>query len=298
MSKRTAIAGAQPRRQSSWDWRAAGNFIGGGSGSGVLVLGFVAALTGLPIWTVVLLGGALIGGGLTCVWMEIGKPWRALHVFFHPQTSWMTREGIVALLLYAVAAGALLLNSIVLLGLLALVACGFIYCQARILVSTRGIPAWREPALLPLILVTAATEGAGLVLVLAAAFGGRSPIGYAALPLLLLLAGRGFGWRGYYARLRAGAAPSAAVAVATRLNLPFILVGNLLPALLAGLALVVPGWMAPVAAGILAAAGGWLFKFTLVTRMAMTQGFALPATPSRGRGTTGPGIRPGWSKAP
>ena len=97
------------RRQTYWDIRAAGNFIGGGSGSGLIAVSALAALTGeleaarLPM----LAGVVLVGLGLSLVWLEIGKPWRALNVFFHPQTSWMTRESLVAgPLLAAAAAGA------------------------------------------------------------------------------------------------------------------------------------------------------------------------------------------------
>ena len=59
----------------------------------IVVLGAILAATVNPgfIWL-----SAFIGAGLTCVWLEIGRPLRAINVFFHPQTSWMTREGIVA----------------------------------------------------------------------------------------------------------------------------------------------------------------------------------------------------------
>ena len=40
----------------------------------------------------------------------------------------------------------------------------FVYCQARILQAAKGIPAWREPLLVPLIVITGVTEGAGLFL--------------------------------------------------------------------------------------------------------------------------------------
>ena len=35
---------------------------------------------------------ALVAAGLGAVWLEIGRPLRAIHVFFNPCTSWMTRE--------------------------------------------------------------------------------------------------------------------------------------------------------------------------------------------------------------
>jgi phenylacetyl-CoA:acceptor oxidoreductase 26-kDa subunit len=40
-------------------------------------------------------------------------------------------------------------------------------------------------------------------------------------------------------------------------------------------------WL-PLAAGALALAGGWWFKYTLVTRAGFNQGFALPVLPVRG----------------
>ncbi|CAA7613062.1 Phenylacetyl-CoA acceptor oxidoreductase [Candidatus Terasakiella magnetica] len=292
MSKSSPFGGTAPHQQSNWDWRAAGNFIGGGSGSGLLVFGFAACLGGgLSAGLVALAGGALIGLGLGCVWLEIGKPWRAVNVFFHPQTSWMTREGIVALALYTVGGGAALLNSPGLLGVMALIACGFVYCQGRILLAARGIPAWREKRVLPLILATAATEGSGLALALTAPTGMAAP--GMAQAFLVVLAIRYLVWRSYLARLAAGKAPMGAVAAARRLSPPLGLAGHLLPALLvlSGLS-----WAAALA-GMLAAASGWGLKYVLVTRMALTQGFALPVTPSRGRGTTGPGVRPGWGEA-
>lgn len=286
MSKKSPLTGTAPRLQANWDWRAASNFIGGGSGAGLLVLGFVACLGGgLSVGTVALVGGALIGLGLGCVWLEIGKPWRAINVFFHPQTSWMTREGIVALALYAVGTGVVLLDATGLLGLMALIACGFVYCQGRILTAAKGIPAWRAKLTLPLIFATAAVEGAGLALILTALTG--TPVFWLEPGLLVLLVIRYAVWRTYLVRLKA---PVAAMAVAKGLHISLVLVGHLLPALL-----VMSGqaWAFPLA-GLLAVGGGWWLKFVLVTRMALTQGFALPMTPVRGRGTAGPGVRPGW----
>ncbi len=43
---------------------------------------------------------AFVGAGLFCVWLEIGRPWRFLNVFRHPARSWMTREAIIAIVLF------------------------------------------------------------------------------------------------------------------------------------------------------------------------------------------------------
>jgi phenylacetyl-CoA:acceptor oxidoreductase 26-kDa subunit len=264
----------------------------GGAGSGLLIVG---ALAGLPRWPTGLLGVALIGFGLACVWAEIGKPWRALNVFFHPRTSWMTREAVAALLVYVFCAAALLFGWTVLLGATALAALGFVYCQARILTASRGIPAWREPLVVPLIVATGLTEGAGLAVLISVGVARTVPE-TVAWSLLGLLALRWLNWRLYAARLQAGAAPAGTLTVVRRLDRPLSLVFHVLPALLilAGLALPEGGTAAILAAAFLSVAGGGWFKYTLVTRMAFTQGFALPVSPVRGGGLGGPGTRPGW----
>ena len=82
------------RPQRHWDARAALNIMLGGSGAGLMV----AALAIDPVspWPLALALG-LVGAGLTAVWLEIGRKARALHVFFNPFTSWMTRESFAAL---------------------------------------------------------------------------------------------------------------------------------------------------------------------------------------------------------
>ena len=99
--------GPAPWRQGSWDGRAAGNFIGGGMGGGLIVcaaLAMPADAPGPARALLLLTGMALVGLGLLCVWFEIGRPWRALHVYFHPRRSWMSREALVAPLLLATTA--------------------------------------------------------------------------------------------------------------------------------------------------------------------------------------------------
>ena len=89
--------GPDPWRQTQWDGRAALNFVAGGAGAGLLV---AAALAGSGAtgsaggagdaggswpW---LAGAALVMLGLFSVWLEIGRPWRALNVFRAPRRSW------------------------------------------------------------------------------------------------------------------------------------------------------------------------------------------------------------------
>ena len=149
--------GPNPWQQTSWDWRAAGNFICGGAGTGLLVAvalfgaGAAASLRS-PDW-LVFTGLARIGLGLMCVWLEIGRPLRALNVFINPRTSWMSREAWVSVALFPAGLAALLgLSGAI--WLTAALALAFLYCQSRMLPAARGIPAWRSPWFSAFIMLT------------------------------------------------------------------------------------------------------------------------------------------------
>jgi phenylacetyl-CoA:acceptor oxidoreductase subunit 2 len=290
--KGSVIGRVAPWHQMNWDWRAAGNFIGGGSGTGVLF--FAAIMDGSDYGLPALLGMALVGAGLFCVWLEIGRPWRAMNVFKHARTSWMSREALVAPPLFLCALAAVVTGDATLAWIAAAVALGFLYCQARILRAAKGIPAWRQPLIVPLIMLTGLAEGAGwLALVTQAAIPVGAP-GWIPWALAATVLARVLLWRTYCRRLRSGRAPRGTLVVLGRFDRPFV-VANLLAGILAPAA-ALPGaaWLL-VPAGLLALAGGWALKFTLVARAAFNQGFAIPRTPARGAGLTGDGSRPGWS---
>lgn len=274
--------GPHPWRQTSWDARAAANFIGGGAGSGLVVAAVAAGATGALRTLSFALALALIGGGLLCVGAEIGRPWRALNVLRNVRTSWMSREAALAPLLLGSTALALA-GSGAAAWLALAAALGFLYCQARILHAGRGIPAWREAATVPLMVTSGLAEGAGLYAALALVF--ARPSAAVCLGLAVLLALRsafGVVWRRRVARgLRGAALHSLAHGrVASRFAGP-------LPLVLAFAALLhplAPGWVGTLQllAGVLAVAGGAWFKFVLVTRAAFNQGFALRHLPVRG----------------
>ncbi len=188
--------GPNPWQQQSWDWRAAGNFICGGVGGGLIVCAVLLdAPHGLLLW-----GAVWVGLGLGSVWLEIGRPWRAMHVYFNPRTSWMSREAIVAPLLFAAVLAAWLdvpFMPYVAAGLAAI----FVFCQARILQAAKGIPAWREPRLVPLIVATALAEGAGLLLLLVAFSDAATWAQWAFFALALLA--RALAWVPWRERIRA-----------------------------------------------------------------------------------------------
>jgi phenylacetyl-CoA:acceptor oxidoreductase subunit 2 len=263
--------GPNPWQQTNWDWRAAANFTAGGAGAGLVIL---AALAGAHP-AMLVMGLVLIGAGLSCVWMEIGRPLRALHVFFNPQTSWMTREGMVATVLMPVGlAGAVLWPQLT--PAAALLALAFVYCQARILRAARGIPAWREPRIVPFIVATGLAEGAGLLMLAAPALVFARPLLFALVASLVVA--RIALWTFYRQRLSARA--RAALAPAER---ALVGGGTLLPLVLMALAAagVLPAALLALAGLAAAATGAWI-KFALVTRAGFNQGFALAQLPVRG----------------
>jgi phenylacetyl-CoA:acceptor oxidoreductase subunit 2 len=290
---------AAPKQQRNWDWRAAANFICGGAGGGLLLLVAFAGLDAFATRLAVLLGLALIGCGLTCVWFEIGRPWRAMNVYRHFATSWMTREAVVALAVFAFGALAVVTGSVVLTMVAGACGLAFLYSQARILGANKGIPAWRHPASVPLMVATGLAEGAGFITVIAAAVG-SGPGDKMLFLLLALLALRSWCWRRYLAGLTATGAPVGALKVLDALNSRFQTYGHGLPAVaIVAMLIGLPGRsLTGLLTGMLVVAGGWVLKYTLVRRAAFTQGLAVEHLPVRGRGPSGPAVRPGWKMLP
>ena len=284
-----------PRQQRNWDWRAAANFIAGGAGGGLLLFNSLASVDPDVIRAAILLGLMLIGGGLTCVWFEIGRPWRALNVYRHFATSWMTREAVVALVLFAAGALAVLTLRplfVILTGILGL---AFLYSQARILAANKGIPTWRHPRSISLMMATGFAEGAGF-LACVLALSSAQPTAPVLVGLIALIAIRAFFWKAYLGGLVADGAPEGALKILNGIASRLAIFGHVLPALFVIAALAgMPGRAGLIfVAGIMVVATGWFLKFTLVRRAAFTQGLALMRLPVRGGGIAGPAAKPGW----
>ncbi|HLF30256.1 MAG TPA: DmsC/YnfH family molybdoenzyme membrane anchor subunit [Xanthomonadales bacterium] len=297
-SKKTSDP-ASPRQQNRWDWRAATNFIVGGAGGGLLLGVSLVALEPLAARAAIFLGLALIGSGLLCVWFEIGRPWRALNVYRHFASSWMTREAVAAALLFASGGLALLTLQAPLVLLTSSLGLAFVYCQARMLGANKGIPAWRQPRSIPLMLATGLAEGAGFlacILAISNPAGGLWPL--AVLLALILL--RALFWKRFLAGLATGGAPDGSLQVLKGMDPGFMAFGHALPLLaVLGALTGIPGRAGLIfLAGTLVIACGWWFKFTLVRRAAFTQGLALLHLPMYGHGETDLPFRPGWKVAP
>lgn len=273
--------------QTKWDWRAVGNFIGGGTGAGLLLAATLLAPSIQVFRVQAALGLAIIALGLLCIMAKMGRPSRALNIFRHVQTSWMTREGFAMPTLFGCGALSLLQPGV---GALAwgatLSALVFLYCQARILEKAKGIPAWADPRIVPLIIATGLAEGAGLAVLCAALL----PAGVApalALLLLVALALRHVAWQRYRRSLGHPGVPRESIAVLDAFASNFEVSGQWLPAALLVAAI---GLGAPALDGLSAAAGlivavtGWSLKYTLVTRAAFfhRKSFSLSAMMARG----------------
>jgi phenylacetyl-CoA:acceptor oxidoreductase subunit 2 len=288
------MRGVEPARQRHWDWRAAANFIGGGSAAGLFFFAAVASHEqGSWLLRAAPLAPMLVLVGLCCVASELGRPLRASNVFRRWRTSWMSREAIAVATFLPAAVATVVLRSPTVAWLAALLGLALLYCQARMLKAARGIPAWREPAIVPLIFATGLVEGGGMFVILSAAFGAVP--GAALLALFALIAARLLVWGSYQARVGIpGAAPRGTVAILAEIRLPLEIAGHLLPLGLLMIALVANSPIAASGGAVLALAAGWYLKLTLVTRAAYDQGFAIARAPARSPGYSHAGAKPGW----
>jgi DMSO reductase anchor subunit len=134
------------------------------------------------------LGLALSTLGLLCSLAHLGQPQRAWRALSQWRTSWLSREGVMALLvpLPALAIAALLLwvpagasraALLACLGvLLALLTLATVACTAMIYASLKPIPAWRHPLVVPVYLLFALATGLALMFALMTAMlGGAGP---------------------------------------------------------------------------------------------------------------------------
>lgn len=275
--------GIDPAHQQHWDWKAAGNFMCGGSGSGLFIFVGLAAWQSTLVWPG-LAALMLVAAGLLLVLLKIGRPWRALNVFRQPQRSWMAREAWIAAVFFPAAALGLWLVNGFLVGIAAVVAFLFLYAQAMILKEAKGIPAWREPKVVPLIVSTGIAEGSGLFLVMSTLDQSLVPFAEpAAIAVVLGAAGRALAWRVYLDAVKEARAPALALERLSHLRVEFVIVGLIMPVTCIAVGLVADNVQSTffALAGLSAFAAGWRLKHQLITRAGYNQGFSLSRLPAR-----------------
>ncbi|HEX4854075.1 dimethyl sulfoxide reductase anchor subunit family protein [Arenimonas sp.] len=127
-----------------------------------------------------LLGFVLVTAGLLSSTLHLGKPLRAWRAFSQWRSSWLSREGVLALACYlpfvALLVGALTGSHVLktmgptLLLLLALLSLATVACTAMIYASLTPIPAWSNRRVVPVYLLFALHTGGILLAWLLAAF--------------------------------------------------------------------------------------------------------------------------------
>ncbi|PKM09338.1 MAG: DMSO reductase [Gammaproteobacteria bacterium HGW-Gammaproteobacteria-4] len=142
---------------------------------------------------------ALVSIGLFSSLLHLGRPARAWRALSQWQSSWLSREGMLAMTSYAPALGlmaliwlgALALPAQALGGLLALMALATVSATAMIYASLRTVPAWHDWRVLPVYLLYALLSGGLIVMTLLSLTGWRPSIAvsYIAAASLLALAG-------------------------------------------------------------------------------------------------------------
>ena len=232
---------AAPGQYTRWDWRAAANFVGGGTGAGMLLAATVFAPSAASYRAQAGLGLAIIAIGLLCIMAKLGRPARALNIFRHAKGSWMTREGFAMPTLFGCGALSLWQPTIGAMAVIAtLSALVFLYCQARILNDAKGIPAWSVTEIVPLIIVTGLAEGVGLAVVTTALVSGVSTAGVVVL-LVVAVVLRHVAWRRYRAGLVCADAPAAAITALDTHARRWLPAGDVLPLLLVAAGILLGG---------------------------------------------------------
>ncbi len=144
----------------------------------------------------------LITAGLLASTAHLGRPERAWRAFSQWRTSWLSREGVLALATY-IPAGVLALGWVILerldgpfaiMALLTVVgAVATLYATGMIYASLRTIRQWHQPLTAPIYVALGLASGAVLLNVLLRAFG-IAQAGFSWLAIVCLIAGAGLKW--------------------------------------------------------------------------------------------------------
>ena len=171
----------------------------------------------MPSLAALLVGFVLVTAGLLSSTAHLCKPLRAWRAFSQWRTSWLSREGLLAVACFlpwlAIASTAVFGTHSLgflepwLLALLALGSLATVYCTAMIYASLKPIPAWQHPAVVPVYVGFALLTG-GLAC-MAATSHTDSPAELRVLLLLLLAVALAVTKRRYWHDVDRGRLPVA-----------------------------------------------------------------------------------------
>ncbi|MEW6768719.1 MAG: DmsC/YnfH family molybdoenzyme membrane anchor subunit [Pseudomonadota bacterium] len=174
-----------------------------GAGYGLIILLASFGIAGdLPLTAKfglvsLLLATSLVAVGLLSSTVHLGRPERAWRAFSQWRSSWLSREGVAAVVTFLPIAvfgfGWVFLNQLGGVFLYAAIAAiGMaivtVSCTGMIYASLKTIPQWRNPLVLPVYLTLGLATGALLLIPLSAAFGSFNPA-FAAFASAFLIVG-------------------------------------------------------------------------------------------------------------
>jgi sulfite dehydrogenase (quinone) subunit SoeC len=178
-----------------------------GAGYGLLVFAALGALLGLvPVTTasgvaLLLPALALVTAGLLSSTLHLGHPERAWRALSQWRSSWLSREGVAAVVTYLPALGLawgwIMAERLVpLLALLtAALALVTIYCTAMIYASLKPIPRWHHPLVPPVYLGLGLASGVLIGVAITAWLGGGRAPALVLVGLVILAAAWLLKWR-------------------------------------------------------------------------------------------------------
>lgn len=157
-----------------------------GAGYGLLILASILSLTGYiepTRWlgtTIFGLGLALVTTGLLSSTLHLGRPERAWRAFSQWRTSWLSREGVLAVFTFlpilAFAFGWIIHGTVAMpwamAGIVAIVgAVATVWCTGMIYASLKTVRRWHNPMVTPIYVVLSAMTGSVLLNALLLAHG-------------------------------------------------------------------------------------------------------------------------------
>jgi len=169
----------------------------------------------------------------------------------------------------------------------ALAAVVFLYCQARILHSGKGIPSWRVSQMPLMLIASGLLEGAGLYTLIS--FHGNDQIPATSLippVIILLILLNSFLWRRYLRNARTWGLGPIDRKILHRITPKLYIIGYILPFLIFGIIFLNLNSSALFAqiGSFLAIMGGVLWKAVVITQACHMQNFSLNKFPQRGSG--------------
>lgn len=160
----------KPVKQKAWGKPAVINFIAGGSGAGLYIIGHIIDIFhGTSLVTdnpaVKLVAPLLVILGFIALITEAGRPMRAYLILNNVRSSWMSRESLAGAVFIVAAVIDYLIHSKMLQILAMFSAFMFIMSQGLILYRAIAVKSWNVPVIAVFILTSGLTMGLGLFFV-------------------------------------------------------------------------------------------------------------------------------------